>query len=73
MYNVVVTTHALTIIFFMVIPTLIGGFGNYLLPLILGIVDLIYPRLNILRWWLLPTALYLIVSSVRSEGGRGTR
>lgn len=69
----IVTTHALTIIFFMVIPTLIGGFGNYLVPMILGVPDLIYPRLNMLRWWLLPTAILLIQFSIRVEGGSGTR
>lgn len=72
LYNVVVTTQALVIIFFIVIPTLIGGFGNYFIPLILGALDLIFPRLNLLSWWLLPRALSLILSSIRVEGGRGT-
>lgn len=49
-YNVIVTTHALRMIFFIVIPTLMGGYGNYFVPFMLIIPDLIYPRLNILSW-----------------------
>jgi len=46
LYNVVITSHGLIIIFFMLIPTLIGGFGNYFIPLILGGPDLIFARIN---------------------------
>lgn len=48
-YNYVITNHGVAMIFFFLMPVLIGGFGNYLLPLLLGLLDLNLPRLNALR------------------------
>jgi len=45
-YNSVVTAHAFIIIFFMVMPIMMGGFGNLLVPVIIGATDIAYPRLN---------------------------
>lgn len=72
-YNTVLTAHALMMIFFMVMPTLLGGFGNLFVPLMLGVADLIYPRLNLLRLCLLPRGMVLLVIRLRVEGGSGTR
>lgn len=73
LYNSVLTAHAILIIFFIVIPRIIGGFGNWLLPLMLGAPDIRFPRLNNLRFWLLPTAMFLILDSRFVDIGCGTR
>jgi len=67
-YNQFFTMHASTMLFLFVIP--VGaGFGNYLLPLMIGAKDMAYPRINALSLWLIPLAAFFMFSSFFVEGG----
>ena len=67
-YNQVFTEHGTLMIFLFIFPTL-AGFGNYFVPLQIGALDMAFPRVNALSFWLLPVGGLTIVSGFVAKGG----
>jgi cytochrome c oxidase subunit I len=67
-YNEAVTIHGTTMIFLVIVPIL-AGFGNYLVPLMIGARDMAFPRLNALSYWLFALGGLILVLSFEAKGG----
>jgi len=71
LWNTVVTAHGVLMMFFVIIPALFGGFGNYFMPLHIGAPDMAFPRLNNLSYWLYVAGASLGTISLFVPGGEG--
>ncbi len=69
-YAMLFTLHGTIMIFYAITPILIGAFGNYCIPLMIGARDMVFPTLNMLSFWLaLVSALLLLASLFTPLGG----
>jgi cytochrome c oxidase subunit 1 len=67
-YNQLFTMHGTTMIFLFVIP-MFAGFGNYVVPIMIGARDMAFPRLNAFSYWLFLAAGVMLYSSFLFESG----
>merc|ERR1712093_698967 len=70
-YNVSITLHGLLMIFFLLMPGLFGGFGNYFVPIFIGSPEVVYPRVNNLSILVIPVSYVLVIFSILTEFGGG--
>jgi cytochrome c oxidase subunit 1 len=68
-YNSLFTMHATIMIFFVVMPILVGCFGNFLIPLMIGTRDMAFPTLNMLSFWVAVVAGIVMLAGFFVPGG----
>src|SRR5262249_20627979 len=68
-YNMLFSMHASVMIFFVIIPMLVGAFGNFTIPLMIGAKDMAFPKLNMMSYWFMWPAFFFILASFFVDGG----
>ncbi len=68
-YNMLVTTHGSVMIFWVAMPVLIAALGNYLIPLMIGCDDMVFPRLNRLSYQIFLISSIVLIASFFVKGG----
>ncbi|MTJ12969.1 cytochrome c oxidase subunit I [Anabaena sp. UHCC 0187] len=69
-YNAFMINHGTIMIFIWIVLSTIGGFGNYLVPLMIGARDMAFPKLNTIAFWLNPPAGLLLLLSFIFDGSQ---
>ncbi len=68
-YNTLFTLHGIIMVFMFVVPGLSASLGNFFLPIMIGARDVVFPRLNLLSWWLFLTGAILAFASLFTAAG----
>ncbi len=68
-YNALVTNHGTIMIFWVAMPVLLAAFGNYLIPLMVGADDMVFPKINRLSFQVFFVSTIVILASLVVEGG----
>ena len=68
-YNSLFTMHATIMVFFVVVPLLVGAFGNFLIPLMIGTRDMAFPVLNMLSFWFNMLGAVIMMAGFFVPGG----
>jgi cytochrome c oxidase subunit 1 len=64
-----VTMHGMIMVIYLLTALLLGGFGNYLIPLMIGARDMVFPYLNMLSYWTYLLSVMVLLSSFFVSGG----
>jgi cytochrome c oxidase subunit 1 len=68
-YNALITNHGAIMIFWVAMPMLIAAFGNFLIPLMIGCDDMVFPKINRLSYQIFLLSAIVLLSSFFVEGG----
>jgi cytochrome c oxidase subunit 1 len=68
-YYQFVTMHGMIMVIYLLTALFLGGFGNYLIPLMCGARDMVFPYLNMLSYWIYLLAVLILLSSFFVPGG----
>lgn len=64
-----VTIHGMIMVIYLLTALFLGGFGNYLIPLMVGARDMVFPYVNMVSYWVYLTAVLILVASFFAPGG----
>ena len=68
-YYQFITMHGMIMVIYLLTALFLGGFGNYLIPLMVGARDMVFPYVNMLSYWIYLLAVIVLVASFFVPGG----
>src|SRR5688500_19446826 len=68
-YLQLVTMHGMIMVIYLLTALFLGGFGNYLIPLMVGARDMVFPYVNMLSYWVYLLAVVVLASTFFVPGG----